>query len=221
MFQGFSEETNRFLWGIRFNNERAWFQAHKQEYVDHVQTPLRDLAEEIYDGFSRAHPELELIVRVSRIYRDARRLYGRGPYKSNLWFTLRDAGENWNELPAYWFGIHPDSYGFGLGVYDAKPAFMARFRRAIDEEPAEMMRLARAFERQDRFRLDGEEYKRPRGNPAPPLDRWYNRRRLDLYYETGPDRRLYSPELAEDILEGFELLLPYYHYFKKLCLRAD
>ena len=220
-FQGFSEATNEFLWGIRLNNERSWFQEHKQEYLDHVQTPLRALSEEVYDAFTAAHPELELIVRVSRIYRDARRLYGRGPYKSNLWFTLRSAGEDWNELPAFWFGLHPDSYGYGMGVYDARPVTMARFRAMIDREPEEMLALARAFERQDRFRLDGEEYKRPKGRPEPPLDRWYNRKRLDLCYETLPDARLYSPALAEDVVQGFEYLLPYYYYFRKLCLHAD
>ena len=220
-FSGFTEAANEFLWGIRFNNERPWFQAHRQEYIDHVQTPLRLLAEAVYDAFNRAHPELELILRISRIYRDARRLYGRGPYKSNLWFTLRSAGEDWNELPAFWFGLHPDSYGYGLGVYDARPLTMARFRAEIDRDPGEMMALARAFARQNRFRLDGEEYKRPKGHPEPPLDQWYNRKRLDLYYETLPDARLYSPELAGEVLEGFESLLPYYHYFRKLCLRAD
>lgn len=220
-FLGFSEQTVQFLWGIRFNNERPWFEAHKQEYIDYVQTPLRTLAETVYDTFNAAHPELELIVRVSRIYRDARRLYGRGPYKSNLWFTLRSAGEDWNELPAFWFGIHPDGYGYGLGVYDARPAAMARFRRQVDEDPGPMLRLAKAFARQDRFRLDGEEYKRPKGHPEPPLDRWYNRKRLDLYYEALPDARLYSPDLAGDVLSGFESLLPYYNYFKTICLRAD
>ena len=220
-FSGFSEKTNEFLWGIRFNNERPWFQAHKQEYIDHVQTPLRLLAEEVYEAFSAAHPELELIVRISRIYRDARRLHGRGPYKSNLWFTLRSAGEDWNALPAFWFGLHPDSYGYGVGVYDAKPAAMNRFRKEIDERPAEMLKLAQAFAGQDKFRLDGETYKRPKGHPAPPLDQWYNRKRLDLYYEALPDARLYSPALAEEVTEGFESLLPYYRYFKKICLRTE
>lgn len=221
MFQGFSAETNEFLWGIRFNNQRPWFQAHKQTYIDYVQTPLGKLAEEVYDAFSKAHPELDLIVRVSRIYRDARRLFGRGPYKSNLWFTLRSAGEDWNELPAYWFGIHPDSYGYGLGVYDARPATMARFRKQVDEDSKEIMALARAFAKQDRFHLEGEEYKRPKGHPQPPLDQWYNRKRLDLYHERLVDDKLYSPDLVQEVVDGFEELLPYYHYFKKLCLRTD
>ena len=64
MFQGFSQQTNDFLWGIRFNNERSWFEAHKQEYLDYVQSPLRQLAQEVYARFSAAHEELPLMVRV-------------------------------------------------------------------------------------------------------------------------------------------------------------
>ena len=33
MFQGYRQETLDFLWGIRFNNDRTWFQAHKEEYL--------------------------------------------------------------------------------------------------------------------------------------------------------------------------------------------
>ena len=54
MFQGFSQATNDFLWGICFNNERPWFEAHKQTYLDHVQTPMRQLAQEVYENFRPA-----------------------------------------------------------------------------------------------------------------------------------------------------------------------
>ena len=105
MFPGFSEKTQDFLWGVRLNNERPWFERHKQEYLDNVQTPLRALGEEVYEKFTAAHEELPLMLRISRIYRDARRLYGRGPYKANLWFPLRRAGEDWTHRPVFWFEI--------------------------------------------------------------------------------------------------------------------
>ena len=43
MFQGFSQGAVDFLWGVRFNNERSWFEAHKQEYLDLVIAPLQEL----------------------------------------------------------------------------------------------------------------------------------------------------------------------------------
>ncbi len=221
MFQGFSQQANDFLWGIRFNNERPWFEAHKQEFLDYVQTPMRQLAQEVYERFSAAHEELPLMMRVSRIYRDARRLYGRGPYKSHLWFSLRMSGENWAERPVFWFEIYPAGYAYGLGIYDARPATMARFREAVDENPKEMLKLAKAFQKQTRFQLAAEEYKRPKGNPQPPLDQWYNRKSLDITCSRQIDDLLYSRDLVEELLEAFEELMPYYRYFSSLCDRGN
>ena len=47
MFQGFSQASIDFLWGISFNNDRGWFQEHKQEFLDHVDTPMKELGREI------------------------------------------------------------------------------------------------------------------------------------------------------------------------------
>lgn len=218
-FQGFTEDCIQFFWGIRFNNERAWFQANKRIYEDKVLAPLRCLAEEVYDRFLEAQPELPLIMRVSRIYRDARRLHGRGPYKSNMWFTFRTAGEDWARQPAFWFGIDPEGWDYGMGMYQAAPSTMALLRQDIDREGKEIVQLARSLEKQTRFRLSGEEYKRPKGMPPAPLDRWYNRRTITLACTHPVDDLLYSPALAEELLEGFTALLPYYRYFQALCSR--
>ncbi len=219
MFPGFTQQTNDFLWLLRLNNNRDWFQAHKQDYLDQVQTPMRQLAEEVYDRFSAAHQDLSLLLRVSRIYRDARRLYGRGPYKSHLWFSLGLGGQERMTYPVFWFEIYPTGYAYGLGIYPTKPALMARFRQEIDRDPEEMRRLARAFQRQDRFALTAEEYKRPKGQAEPPLDQWYNRKGLDLTCNRPVDELLYSPALVDELLAAFEALIPYHRYFSALCSR--
>ena len=81
MFQGFSQGAVDFLWGVRFNNERSWFEAHKQEYLDLVIAPLQELGRQVHAAMTAAYPKEQLNLYVSRIYRDARRLHGRGPYK--------------------------------------------------------------------------------------------------------------------------------------------
>ena len=48
MFQGFSQNAIDFLWGISLNNERGWFMDHKQDYQDHLLSPTRALAEQVY-----------------------------------------------------------------------------------------------------------------------------------------------------------------------------
>ena len=57
MFQGFSEQTIDFLWGIRLNNHREWFLEHKQEYLDHVYNPLKELGRELIEAMEAEMPE--------------------------------------------------------------------------------------------------------------------------------------------------------------------
>ena len=49
MFTGYTDQTVDVFWGIRFNNDRAWFAEHKQEFQDAVMTPTKALAGELYD----------------------------------------------------------------------------------------------------------------------------------------------------------------------------
>ena len=43
MFTGFTDATVDFMWGIRFNNERAWFEAHKEDYLQSFYRPMKEL----------------------------------------------------------------------------------------------------------------------------------------------------------------------------------
>lgn len=82
MFQGFSQEAVDFLWGIRFNNERGWFEARKEEYLTLVAGPMRELGEQVHAAVEEEFPKLGLNLHVSRIYRDARRLHGAAPIRT-------------------------------------------------------------------------------------------------------------------------------------------
>ena len=63
-FQGYTQETVDFLWGIRFNNERGWFLAHKDDYQQHLLAPTRELAQQIAEeltGLTYFMPEVQVV----------------------------------------------------------------------------------------------------------------------------------------------------------------
>ena len=219
MFEGFRPEVIDFMWGIRFNNEKSWFEQHKQEYLTCFYNPMRDLADEVYGRFLEAHGDLDLIRRMSRIYRDARRLHGRGPYKDRLWWSMERPADLWFGQPVFWFELEPEGYSYGLGYWMAPPVIMAKFRARIDRDPKPMEKLARAFNRQDVFALEGEDYKRPKGDPGKLLAPWYNKRQFSLGHYAAHDDLLWSHDLADRLVEGFELLLPLYRYL--IALEGD
>lgn len=166
-FEGYTQETLDFLWGIRFNNERSWFLAHKQDYEAHLLAPTRALGEQVYEALHAAFPKEPFLLKLSRIYRDARRLHGNGPYKDHLWFCVRAGGEDWTGRPTFYFEIGPDYYSYGMGFWAPKAALMEAYRKAVDEHPEVLEKLVKRFNKQAQFTLSGPEYARKRPPPLP------------------------------------------------------
>ena len=216
-FEGYSQETLDFLWGIRFNNERGWFLEHKRDYEDYLLAPTRALGEQVYEAMHKRFPKEPFLLKMSRIYRDMRRLHGNGPYKDHLWFCIRAGGEDWTGRPTFYFEIAPDYYSYGMGFWAPKAALMDAYRKGIDAQPEKLEKLVRRFNRQTQFVLTGAEYARKKGGTTKLLEPWYNRRSLNLQHDVPPDERLFSPQLPEDIIAGFESLMPLYKYFDALC----
>lgn len=166
MFQGYTQETVDFMWGIRFNNERGWFLEHKQQYQTQLLEPTRALGEQVYEGVQAMLPREPLMLKTSRIYRDARRLFGRGPYKDHLWFCVRTGDKDWTGRPTFYFEIAPEYYSYGMGFWQAPAELMEAFRRDLQAHPAKFEKLVRGFEKQDVFTLNGDSYARSRGRSA-------------------------------------------------------
>ena len=214
MFEGFTKETGEFLWELRFNNERPWFLAHKEQYERCLNRPFRALAQESWRLLSERYPERDFRVHVSRIYRDARRLFGRGPYKDHLWFSLYTSDKN--EGPSFWFEIGAAGYTYGLGCWSMRPALMERFRRAVDANPARFERLARQAEALPGLRLLGEEYRRPKGDRGELLNRWYNRKYLTMEFSGDFGGDLFSPALAQILCGAYGSLMPMHDFLAEV-----
>ena len=219
MFTGYSDQTVDFLWGIRFNNDRDWFLAHKEDYLRHVSEPTQALGREVYDRFTDKHPKLTagLGLHVCRIYRDARRLHGRGPYKDHLWFTIRPENDIWSRQPVFWFEIAPEGCSYGVGFWNATAQTMAAMRRDIDENPQRLAKLVRRLNKRGDFQLQGREYARPRGTPSPLLTPWYNKKDISIGLDRPYDETVCSPALVDALIEGYDFLAPYYQYFDSFC----
>lgn len=93
-FSGFSPKTLKFLRGLKTNNNKAWFQAHRADYEKYVLQPLRDLVIDLGDFMLDIDPFFEITPSVnktiSRIYRDTRFSKDKSPFRSTVWFTFKN-----------------------------------------------------------------------------------------------------------------------------------
>ena len=211
-FQGFTKETSDFLWELSFNNERPWFQEHREEYQRVMHEPFHALAEEIHQTMAREFPEENFTLHVSRIYRDARRLFGRGPYNDHLWFTVFNAENRFTEGPMFWFELSPAVFSYGLGFFDVSAAETEAFRKRVDADPARFERLAGDAMKMRGFRVTGPEYKKPKKDLGPIINPWYNRKRFGLQYEKDFDPALLDVSLVDRLLRTYRRLMPLYRY---------
>ena len=223
MFQGFTQETVDFMWGIRFNNEKSWFEANKEVYLRSLYRPMKELGAEVQQRLLERFPDSQLNLKISRIYRDARRLFGRGPYKDHLWLSLfRWQQEEDGARPVLWFELTPDGWSYGMGFWCARPVVMSKHRARIDRDHKPLLTLANRLERQEEFALEGPDYKKlGRQAPHQKLTPWYSKRSLALSHEEELTELLYSPELVDRLVEGFAFLMPYYDYFSTLWADPD
>ena len=221
MFQGFSDATIDFLWGVRFNNERGWFNEHKGEYLEHLYEPMKALNAELYQRMCGAYPEQTFLSKVSRIYRDARRLHGKGPYKDHLWLSLQGPVEGWTDTPVFWFELSPEQWSYGMGVYCAHPVTAAKLRARMDADPGPMETLTRRLNAQTEFVLDGPEYARAKTPSTPLLAPWYNKKNYDLVHREPINEDLYDKDLPERIFSGWQFLMPFYEYLSTLSGDPD
>lgn len=211
----FSQQTVDFMWDLRFNNEKPWFEAHRADYEAHLNRPMKELAAQTLESMKRRAPGMDWQMHISRIYRDARRLFGRGPYKERLWFCIW-TGDVGRHGPMFWFEIGPDRYGYGVGYYDTTPEITECWRRVIDADPAGFERFADEFEKLGRYRVDGEEYKRPKADRGEKINRWYNRRRIGAEFSADSGGELFSPELPERLADSFFELMPVYDLLRRV-----
>lgn len=215
MFTPFTPQTSEFIWELMFNNSREWFAPRKEDYERLWGGPFKALARETLGLMQERHPERSWSVHVSRIYRDARRLFGRGPFKDHLWFTITDGDERACP-PVLWFEMGAAEYAYGMGQYDATPEMMEKFRRSIDANPARFEALARQAAALEGFHIDGESYKRPKGDPGGVLTPWYNLKRPGLERKLPFGGDLYDPRLPEILADSYEKLLPLYDYLREI-----
>jgi len=219
MFNGFTPDTIDFMWNLRMNNNKAWFEENKLRFQQDFQVPMKALAGEVFERMAAEYSDHGFIHKVSRIYRDARRVRDGEPYRCNLWFSIERPSVEWTSTPVFWFDLHPENWSYGLGYYQAKPITMAKFRARIDRNPEKFEKLIAPLKKQDEFTLEGDEYKRKKEVPSAKTAAWYNRKSFSLIHQQQNGEELFSSELADRLVRGYKFLMPFYDYF--ITLDAD
>ena len=89
--------------------------------------------------------------------------------------------------PVFWFELGPEATPTAWALAGSG-RHHAKFRARMDREPKAMEKLARRFQKQDVFVLEGEDYKRPKAAPSRLLTPWYSKKISSLERAAGSRR---------------------------------
>jgi uncharacterized protein (TIGR02453 family) len=146
-FTGFPKPGLDFLRRLKKNNNRPWFQSHREEYEENVRFPMQCLIAGLGARLHDDAPDIEFHPRKSifRIYRDTRFSKNKTPYKTNVaaWFKGRGLKGD-SETPGLYLGVGTEEVFIGGGLYMPSGAQLKSIRRNIADRPEEYLGVVRS-----------------------------------------------------------------------------
>lgn len=226
LFEGFSERTFKFLHSLKRNNNKAWFEAHRDEYEDYLREPSKALAEVMGQHFREQGMPVVGNARTSlfRINRDIRFSKNKSPYKTHIGLSFPLEGSKKEEWCGFYFSFEPAKTGKGVnsfgggGVYMPMPPQLKRIRTKIAREHKALEKILgdKAFKKLCPKGLTGESLTRmpqgfEEGHPAATLLKMKSF--LFEFPLTAED--LMSKKLPEKLLKNFNTALPLVEFLGK------
>ena len=221
----FSDRTIRFLRALKRNNRREWFNAHKDEYEQHVRQPMAAMVERLAEDFRGFAPELVASPRLSmyRIYRDTRFSDNKTPYKTHIAAVFPTRGLLKHEGAGLYFHISPDEVWIGGGMYAPQPAQLYAVREHIAGNFTELRAIVEsAGFRRHVGQLEGEKLTRvPRGFARDHAAAEYLKHRHFIAGAGFPPSLAAGPKLHGTLLKIFRQVIPLSRFLNMPLLGAS
>jgi uncharacterized protein (TIGR02453 family) len=212
-FSGFPRDGIDFMKRLKRNNNRQWFEQHKEEYGALVKLPMQSLIVALQPHFERFAPEFESNPKKSifRIYRDVRFSKDKTPYKTHAaaHFVLRGKPKG-VEGSGYYLHIEPGEVFLGGGIYMPDGDQLKKIRKAIAGQPERFLSIIEQKNLKKVFgRLQGEKLQRvPRGyEPDHPMAEWLKHKQFFVWVEW-PETKCFREKFVDDVAVVFESATP-------------
>ncbi len=209
----------RFLSQLKRNNNREWFQEHKQEFDGYLRAPMEALVTDLNSSLAHAAPDYvtEPKKAIFRIYRDTRFSSDKTPYKTHLGALFPKRGMAKLGCGSLYFHVAPNEVIVAGGVYFAEPKTLLSLRTHIAARYEELQTILKARPARTLCgELHGSALQRPpKGFPAthPAIElikrkQWY----YDVTLDAGEASK---PGFARLIAKHFLAMLPLVEFLNR------
>jgi uncharacterized protein (TIGR02453 family) len=172
MPQNFPKDAVKFLAKLKRNNNREWFESHREEFVASVFEPAQEFVLVLGEMLRAVAPGIIAIPKtdksIFRLHRDVRFSKNKSPYKTNLGIIWWEGDRKKMECSGFYFHVEPDYFFLGTGQYMFTDDLLKKYRRVVyNPDNAKELDFIVKKLRKKGFELGGKTLKRvPKGFDA-------------------------------------------------------
>jgi uncharacterized protein (TIGR02453 family) len=154
------KKTLAFLKDLKSNNNKEWFDKHKNLYLEakeEFETDVDELIKEIRRFDKKISPDLKGKDCAFRIYKDVRFSKDKTPYKTNFGASISPGGKKSVEA-GYYIHLEPGGSFLAGGVWMPEPPMLNAIRQEIDYNPQAFLKILKSASFKKYFKgLDEED----------------------------------------------------------------
>ena len=213
--------TLTFLKNLKKNNDKQWFDGHKNEF-EAAKQDFEEFIGEIIRLHSKKDPSIGSLKPkdcVFRIYRDIRFSKDKSPYKTNFGASINRGGKK-SPFAGYYFHCEPGDSFTGGGIWMPMAPELKKIRQEIDYAFPEFQKIISSarFKKVYTALYEGEDAKLsklPAGfeKDGPAVE--YLKLKSILAMKSLPDKVLVSKDLVQQTKESFEALQPLLEFINR------
>ena len=212
-----SKSTLKFLKDLAKNNDRDWFNEHKDRYRTAHEEVIA-LADHLLDRFSE-FDEIETPTgkkATMRIYRDTRFSKDKTPYKTNFGVGFKRATQL--RRGGYYLHLTPGSSFVGGGFWGPESHDLKRIRQELGANAEPLREIIADGEFKRLFgQLEGDQLKTaPQGFARDHKNIDLLRYKQFLVKRDFTDAQVTSPDFADMVMEGFRGMQPFFAYMTEI-----
>lgn len=215
-----TQDTLQFLKNLEENNNREWFQVHRQDY-EIAKASFEKLCQEILSALAEVQEDLvntKVKDCIFRINRDIRFSKDKSPYKKFFSAAFGPGGRSSGRIDFFLQIQAGNQSSLGGGMWEPTAAHLAAFRQEIDYNPEHLKDIIDAPEFSSYYNnISGEKVKKmPKGYSADHPDIELLKYKQLFFYHKYSDAEVVSEDFAKEVIKGCLILKPYLDYQNKL-----
>lgn len=217
-FEQFDESVFQYLKKLKDNNNKDWFNDHKQEYEDLVRTPALNFITAMESWIKLISPHYEAIPKkmggsLMRVYRDVRFSKDKSPYKTNVGIQFRHEIGKDVHAPGFYLHIEPDQVFLAAGAWAPASEALKAIRDLIVAKPGPYKDAISHKPMLQHFELQGNKLTRPPKGYDKELPLIEEIKRKDFFVVAElPEAFILEPELPERVAKLFATTQPYMRF---------